>query len=114
VGGARAETCLADKTEKAIGFVVLSGAPESEEVGGSRTTMVGGAILEKIGASQTVAATGKAMFVGAFHKVDATTAIVFKCGDSEVVIDGGGITIKATAVTISAPKITLTKAVSQA
>ncbi|HZF47687.1 MAG TPA: type VI secretion system tip protein TssI/VgrG [Polyangiaceae bacterium] len=114
VGGTRAETCLSDKTEKAIGLVVLSGAPESEMVGRSRTTMVGGAILEKIGASHTVAAGGKAMFVGAFHKVDASSAIVFKCGDSEVVIDGGGVTIKSTTVTISAPKVTLTKAVSEA
>jgi type VI secretion system secreted protein VgrG len=114
VGGTRAESCLADKTEKAIGLVVLSKAPESEAVGGARSTMVGGAILEKIGGSHSVAATSKAMFVGAFHKVDATTAIVFKCGDSEVVIDGGGVAIKATAVTITAPNIKLTKAVSEA
>ena len=114
VGGTRAESCLADKTEKAVGLVVLSKAPESETVGGARSTMVGGAILEKIGGSHSVAATAKAIFVGAFHKVDATTAIVFKCGDSEVVIDGGGVTIKATAVTITAPNIKLTKAVSEA
>ena len=114
VGGTRAESCLADKTEKAVGLVVLSGAPESEEVGGSRSTMVGGAILEKIGGSCTVEAAGKAMFVGAFHKVDAKTAIVFKCGGSEVTIDGGGVTIKAAAVTITAPNVTLTQAVSEA
>ncbi|WP_437972183.1 type VI secretion system tip protein TssI/VgrG [Sorangium sp. So ce260] len=115
VGGTRAESCLADKTEKAVGLVVLSKGPETEDVvGGSRSTMVGGAILEKIGGSSTVLATGKAMFVGAFHKVDASNAIVLKCGESEVVIDGGGIAIKAAAVTITAPNVTLTKAVSEA
>ncbi|APR88053.1 hypothetical protein A7982_13402 [Minicystis rosea] len=76
--------------------------------------MVGGAVLEKIGASHTVTAAGKAMFVGAFHKIDASTAIVFKCGGSEVVIDGGGVTIKAPLVTITAPNITLTKTTSEA
>ena len=113
VGGTRAESCLANKTEKALGLLVVSSAPESEEVGGSRSTMVGGAILETIGGSSTVTATGKAVFVGAFHKVDASGSIVFKCGDSEVVIDGGGVAIKAALVTITAPKVTLTKDVAE-
>ncbi|MDI3284254.1 type VI secretion system tip protein TssI/VgrG [Polyangium sp. 15x6] len=105
VAGTRAETCLADKTEKALGLAVISGAPESETVGGSRTTMVGGAVVDKIGGSHTVVATSKGMFVGAFHKVDASESIVFKCGASEVVIDGGGITIKSPLVTITAPNV---------
>jgi type VI secretion system secreted protein VgrG len=114
VGGNRVETCLADKTEKAVGLVVVSGSPESEDVGGSRSTMVGGAIIDKVGGTQTVTAGGKAMFVGAFHKIDAGEAIVFKCGSSEVVIDAAGVTIKATLVTITASDIVLTAAVSQA
>jgi len=115
VAGGRAETCSADKKEKAIGLVVLSSSPESETVGGSRTTMVGGAILEKIGGSCTVKATAKGMFVGAFHKIDASEAITFKCGDSEVVIDGGGVAIKTPGVvTITAPNITLTQTTSEA
>ena len=114
VAGTRAESCLANKTETALGLVVYSPAAESETVGGARTTMVGGAILEKIGGSHTVIATKKAMFVGAFHKIDAKNSILFKCGDSEVVIDGGGITIKSALVTITAPKVTLTKSVSEA
>ena len=115
VGGTRAESCLADKTEKAIGLVVISKAPESETVGGSRTTMVGGAVLEKIAAGFAVTATGKAMFVGAFHKIDASESIVFKCGDSEVVIDGSGIAIKTPGiVTITAPNVTLTSTTSEA
>ena len=115
VGGTRAETCTADKTEKAVGLVVISKGPESETVGGARTTMVGGAILEKIGASQTITATGKAMFVGAFHKIDASSSITLKCGSSEVVINGSGVTIKTPgAVTITAPNVKLTKSVAEA
>jgi type VI secretion system secreted protein VgrG len=114
VGGTRAESCTVDKTEKAVGLVVISKAPESETVGGARTTMVGGAILEKIGGSHSVSATGKAIFVGAFHKIDASGSITFKCGDSEVVINGSGIAIKSKLVTITAPNVTLTKAVSEA
>jgi type VI secretion system secreted protein VgrG len=114
VGGTRAETCTADKTEKALGLVVLSKGAEEETVSGARSTMVGGAILEKIGGSHTVSATGKAIFVGAFHKIDASGSISFKCGSSEVVIDGGGIAIKSKLVTITGPNVTLTKTTSEA
>jgi type VI secretion system secreted protein VgrG len=93
---------------------VISKGAESETVSGARTTMVGGAILEKIGGSHTVTATGKAIFVGAFHKIDASGSITLKCGDSQVVIDGSGIAIKSKLVTITAPNVTLTKAVTQA
>ncbi|XXT16019.1 type VI secretion system tip protein TssI/VgrG [Sorangium sp. So ce429] len=112
VAGTRAETCLADKTEKAVGLVIVSGAAEMEAVGGSRTTMVGGAVVDKIGGSHTVMAGSKGMFIGAFHKVDAAGAIVFRCGPSEVVVDGGGVTIKAGLVTITAPNIRLKRSVS--
>jgi type VI secretion system secreted protein VgrG len=54
------------------------------------------------------------MFVGAFHKVDASSAIVLKCGGSEVVIDGGGVAIKSAAVRIMAPSVTLTQSVTEA
>ncbi|WP_437567266.1 type VI secretion system Vgr family protein [Sorangium sp. So ce542] len=112
VAGARVETCLADKTEKAAGLAVVSGAPEAERVGGSRTTMVGGAVIDRIGGSHTVVAGGKGMFIGAFHEVDAAGAILLKCGPSEVVIDGGGVTIKAGLVTITAPDVRLKRNVS--
>jgi type VI secretion system secreted protein VgrG len=114
VGGTRAETCAADKTEKAVGLLVVSKGPESETASGSRTTMVGGAILEKIGASHTVTASGTATFIGAYHKIDASGSIVLKCGGSEVVIDGGGIAIKSKLVTITAPNVTITKTTSEA
>lgn len=114
VGGTRAESCLANKTEQAAGLVVVSSGAEAEMVAGDRSTMVGGAILEKIGDACVLQAGGKIVLAGAFHKVDAADAIVFKCGSSEVVIDGAGITIKASAVTITAPTIVLTQAVSEA
>ncbi|MGK3992003.1 type VI secretion system Vgr family protein [Sorangium sp. So ce1024] len=114
VAGTRAETCFADKAEKTAGLAVVSGAPETEVVGGSRTTVVGGAVVDRIGGSHTVMVGGKGMFIGAFHKVDAAGAIVFKCGPSEVVIDGGGVTIKSGLVTISAPNIRLKRNVSLA
>src|SRR5262249_54296634 len=94
VGGTRAESCAADKTEKAAGLILVSKGPESESVGAGRSTTVGGAILEKIGGSHMVSASGTATFAGAYHKIDAAGAIVFKCGGSEVVIDGGGVAIK--------------------
>ena len=93
---------------------MISKGAEEETVSGARKTMVGAAVLEKIGGSHTVTAAGKAMFVGAFHKIDASSSITFKCGGSEVVIDGGGIAIKSKLVTITAPNVTLTKTTSQA
>jgi type VI secretion system secreted protein VgrG len=114
VAGTRAESCTADKTEKAVGLVVISKGAEEETVGAARSTMVGGAILEKIGGGHTVSATGKAMFIGAFHKIDASGSITFKCGESEVVIDGSGVAIKGALVTFTAPNITLTKSVAEA
>jgi type VI secretion system secreted protein VgrG len=113
VVGTRAENCLANKTENELGLVVLSKAPEQETVGGNRTTMVGGAILEKIGGSQKITAKGLLTLAGAFHKVEATTAIVFQCGSSSVTIDGSGVTIKSPLVTITAPKVMLKSSVAQ-
>jgi type VI secretion system secreted protein VgrG len=113
VAGTRAESCLASKTEKAVGLVVLSKGPEQETVGGSRTTMVGGAILEKVGGSVVLSATGMVTLAGSFCKFDAKTAIVFECGGSSVVIDGSGVTIKSAAVTVTAPKVTFKGSVAQ-
>jgi type VI secretion system secreted protein VgrG len=105
--GNRAESVGGAKTEKAVGLVVLSKGGESETVGGSKKTMVGGAIIDNIKGSHMVQAGGAASFVGAFCKIEASKKITFKCGGSTVVIDGGGITISAPAVTILSPKIQL-------
>lgn len=113
-GGSRAESCMSCKTEKSVGLIVVAAGPESEAVGGSRSTTVGGAIIDEIGGTAAIQAGGRVMLVGAFHKIEASGAIVLKCGGSEVVIDGAGVSIKAAAVTLTAPTITLTKAVSEA
>ncbi|MEZ4311714.1 MAG: type VI secretion system tip protein TssI/VgrG [Polyangiaceae bacterium] len=113
-GGTRAESNMSCKTEKAVGLVVVCGAPEAESVGGARSTMVGGAIVDKVGDACVVQAGGRALLAGAFHKIDASGAIVLKCGGSEVVIDGAGVTIKSTLITITAPTVSLTQAVSEA
>ena len=113
VMGNRAETAEGSKTENALGLVIVSRADESETVGGSKTTMVGGAILEKIKGGHSIKAGAPSTFIGAFHKIEAGTAITLKCGASEVVIDGSGITMKSPLVTITAAKVSLTKSVAQ-
>ncbi|EYE99973.1 VgrG protein [Chondromyces apiculatus DSM 436] len=111
--GNYAESAKGSKKESALGLVVLSKGGESEEVGGSKTTMVGGAIVDKLKGSHSIAAGGPATFIGAFHKMEAGGSITFKCGGSEVVIDGGGISITSPIVAILAPKIQLPKKVSE-
>jgi type VI secretion system secreted protein VgrG len=60
-----------------------------------------------------IEATAPATFIGAFQKLEAATAITLTCGASTVVIDGSGIAITSPIVTITAGKISLTKAVSE-
>jgi type VI secretion system secreted protein VgrG len=93
--------------------VIITKADETEKVTGSKTTMVGGAILEKIGGGHSITAGAPATFVGAFHKIEAGTSITLKCGASEVVIDGSGIAMTSPLVTITAGKISMTKAVAE-
>ncbi len=102
-----------DKSEQALGIVTLSRADESESVSGSKQQMVGGVIYEKVAGGRSIEATGPATFIGAYHKIDAATAITFKCGESQLVVNGDGISIKSPIVTITAGKIQLTKAVTE-
>lgn len=111
--GNRSEGVTGNKDEKAVGLVVLSKAGESEKVGGSKTTMVGGLIYDKLKGSHSIEAGGPATFIGAFHKIEAKTKITFKCGPSSVVIDGSGFTVLAPLVTVLAGKIQLPKNVSE-
>ena len=111
--GSRAEAVTGNKDEKAIGLVVLSKGGESEKVGGSKTTMVGGLIYDKLKGTHQIEAAGPATFIGAFHKIEAKTKITFKCGPSSVVIDGSGFTVKAPLVTVLAAKIQLPKKVAE-
>ncbi len=93
--------------------MVLSKGGESEKVAGARTTMVGGAIIDSHKGSHEIEAGAPATFIGAFHKMDAKGAITLKCGASEVVLDGGGLTITTPALAIAGAKIQLTKKVSE-
>jgi len=97
----------------ALGRVTVVKGDEAETIGGNRMVMVGGVIYDKVGGNQTVTADAPATFIGSFQKFEAATSITFKCGDSEVLIDGSGVTIKALAVAILSPKIQLTKKVAQ-
>ena len=111
--GNYAETAGGSKKESALGLVVLSQGGESETVGGSKTTMVGGAIVDKLSGSHAIEAGGPATFIGAFHKVEASEKITFKCGASTVVVDASGISITSPIVAFLAPKIQLPKKVSE-
>ncbi|HZO16859.1 MAG TPA: type VI secretion system tip protein TssI/VgrG [Polyangiaceae bacterium] len=111
--GNRAEAAEGSKTETALGLVVLSKAGESENVGGSKTCMVGGAVIDKLKGSHAIEAQGPATFIGAFHKMEAKGKITLKCGASEVVIDGGGVTITSPMITVMGAKIQLPKDVSE-
>ncbi len=122
VGGARvtgaighiATTIAGDKTEKAVGTVAVVKGDEAETIGGNHMALVGGAVLDKVSGGYSVSAGGPASFIGAFHKIDASGSITFKAGDSELVIDSSGVTIKGTLVSILASKIQLTKKVTEA
>jgi type VI secretion system secreted protein VgrG len=109
----RAEAVAGNKDEKAIGLVVVAKGDESEHVGGSRTAMVGGAVLQKIAGNRTVEAGANATFIGAFHKIDASSSITFKCGGSTVTIDGGGVTIQSDLITLMGPKVQLAKGTAE-
>jgi type VI secretion system secreted protein VgrG len=111
--GNRAEQVDGNKTESALGLVIYSKADETEKVSASKTTMVGGAILEKIAGGHSITASAPATFIGAFHKIEAGTSITLKCGASEVVIDGSGVAMKSPIVTITALKVQMTKSVSE-
>ncbi|MCB9589683.1 MAG: type VI secretion system tip protein VgrG [Polyangiaceae bacterium] len=110
--GDRAESVEGMKSETSIGLIVLSKGDETEHVGGAKNTMVGGAILQSIKGDYSVEAGGPATLIGALHKMDAKGSITFKCGASEVVLDGAGITITAPIFTCTLPKHHLPKKVS--
>jgi type VI secretion system secreted protein VgrG len=111
--GNRTETVGGGKTETALGLIIITKGDETEKVTGSKMQMVGGAILEKIAGGHSITAGSPASFIGAFHKIEAATSITLKCGASEVVIDDSGIAMKSPIVTITAGKVSMTKAVSE-
>jgi len=107
------ETTAGNKTTNALGTIVFAKGGETENADGNSTTMVGGLIYDKIGGGYSVEGGGPTTFIGAFQKMEAATSITFKCGESEVVIDDSGVTIKSPIVAFLASKIQLTKSVAQ-
>lgn len=111
--GNRAESVEGMKKETSLGLIVLSKADETENVGGAKTAMVGGAVIDLVKQAHTISAGAPATFIGAFHKVEAKTKITLKCGGSSIVIDDSGITITSPIVTVTAAKIQLTDKVTE-
>ncbi len=89
-----AEAVTGNKTEKQLGLIVLAKG-ELEHSKGAKTAMIGGAVIDKVGGSHSIVASGNLNIVGALQKIEASTSITLTCGESSVVISGAGITIKA-------------------
>jgi type VI secretion system secreted protein VgrG len=111
--GAINEEVGGNKSTKTLGQITFVKGDESEKSAGAMTTMVGGAVLDKIAGGYTIEAGGPATFIGAFHKLEAKTKITFTCGASTVTIDGSGVSVSSPIVAVLAGKIVLTKAVSE-
>jgi type VI secretion system secreted protein VgrG len=108
-----AATVGGNKSVKTLGQLVFAKGDEEEASEAAMTTMVGGLVYEKVGGGVSIEASAPATFIGAFHKIDAATAITLTCGASTVVIDGSGVAITSPLVAVLASKISLTKAVSE-
>ncbi len=107
------EAVAANKSETALGLVVVTKGSETEAVKGARTGMVGGAILDLVNGNRAISAGAAATYIGAFHKIEAQSSITFKCGGSSIVIDGSGITMKSMAIMFLGAKQAHTKAVGE-
>jgi type VI secretion system secreted protein VgrG len=120
VGAAHVELVLGDfaeavqgsKMEKEIGLIVVAKG-ESEHVGGAKTAMIGGAVIDKVKGNLSIEAAANLTMIGAMHKFDASSSITLKCGGSELTIDGGGVTIKSAMVTVTGGAIQLPKPASE-
>lgn len=114
IGAAHLEATLADRSESVEGakseiqpgLIIVSLADDTETTKGPRNNLVGGAVLEKIKGSYSVEAAAPATFIGAMHKMSASTSITLQVGASKVVIDGSGITIESPIVTVTGATIT--------
>ncbi|HMA94816.1 MAG TPA: type VI secretion system tip protein VgrG, partial [Polyangiaceae bacterium] len=110
--GDHAESVEGVKSESQLGLIVASKGGESESTSGPLAYTVGGALIDKANQGMEVNAGAAATFIGAYHKIDATSSITLKCGASSVVIDGGGVTIKSVLVNFLGASMKLTKAVT--
>lgn len=98
VKGDHAESVEGVKSETQIGLIVATKGDESEKASGSLAYTVGGAIIEKVNGSMEMSGGAGATFLGALHKIDASSKITLTCGASSIVIDGSGIVITSAMV----------------
>jgi type VI secretion system secreted protein VgrG len=103
-----AEAVTGAKKEKELGLIVMAKG-ETEHAKGAKMSLVGGLVLDKVGGNQSIEAGGNLTLIGAMQKLEATTSITLKCGESEVAITGDGISIKSLMVTMTAGTIELPK-----
>ena len=121
IGLAKLTAALADqsvsiggnKTLTALGRLTYTKGDESDAASGAVTNMIGGLVYDKVKGGYNITAGAPATFIGAFHKLEAKTAITLSCGASKVVIDGSGVTIESPIITITCGKITMTKSVAE-
>ncbi len=93
--GDTAEDVTGSKTESELGLIIMSKG--ESETSGSKTQMIGGAVIDKVAGDQGLESDANVLVIGALHKWEADESISISCGESSVVIDSGGITITAAA-----------------
>ena len=80
----------------------------SLDAGGALSLLIAGKMTQKIANGHSVTATGPAMVTASKLKLEAGSSITFKCGEAELVLNGDGVTIKGTLVTIKGSNMKLT------
>ena len=89
-----AEAVTGNKTEKELGLIVLAKG-ETEHAKGAKSIMVGGAVIDKVGGTHSITASGSLTIIGAMQKIQADNSITLTCGESSVTITSDGISVKA-------------------
>jgi type VI secretion system secreted protein VgrG len=74
----------------------------TESTSGASVTTVGGILNADVGGSFSIDAGGSVSITTALAKIEAKTKVILQCGDSVMTIDGGGVTLKSSAIKITA------------
>lgn len=107
-GGGHAETTGGNKVETVGGAeIVLASGSIAQDATGSAAISVGGVMTQKIAGNHSITADGAVVVTSAVLKLQASGSLTLKCGAAEVVVDGSGVLIKGTLVTLSAGTIKL-------
>jgi len=109
VGGGRAEKTGGSKSETVGGaYLVNVKKGIAVDAGGAMAILVGGAVTQKIGKGHALTAKGPAVVNASRIKLKASDKITLKCGKSEIVLSGDGVSIKGLDVTLEASSIKIT------